>query len=109
MKILSQIQAAGIGDGVNGLIKGTGEINWANYVRIAVEVMFVVAGGAVFAYLVWGAIDIITANGEKNRVENGRKKIVFAVMGLIVVAGAFAMWRLVMSLTGVGTVDFGNL
>jgi ABC-type multidrug transport system fused ATPase/permease subunit len=109
MKILSQIQAAGIGDGVNGLIKGTGEIDWANYVRIAVGVMFMVAVGAVFAYLMWGAIDIITANGEKSRVENGRKKIVFAIMGLIVVAGAFAVWRVVLSLTGVDTVDFGDL
>jgi hypothetical protein len=109
MKILSQIQATGIGDEVNGLVKGTGEIDWANYVRTAVEVMFVVAGVAVFVYLVWGAVGIIAANGEKTRVENGRKKIVFAIVGLIIVTGSFAVWRVILGLTGVDTVDFGNL
>jgi TRAP-type C4-dicarboxylate transport system permease small subunit len=40
-------------------------------------------------YLVWGGFDWITSTGEKQKIEKARTKIVFALLGLVVVFISF--------------------
>ncbi len=54
---------------------------------------FVVAIAAllVFLYLIWGGIDWITSGGDKGKTEAARNKITAAVVGLIILAAAYAI------------------
>ncbi|MBQ6436676.1 hypothetical protein IJJ27_03925 [bacterium] len=68
----------------------------ANKVASSV-VSIVVAAAAVlmFVYLLWGAIDMITAGGESDKFKKGIDKIKYAIIGLMVVAASWAVFQLV--------------
>jgi len=60
---------------------------------------FIMAIGAllVFVYLIWGGIDWITSGGDKGKTENARNKITAAIIGLIILAAAYAILSLVLA------------
>ena len=61
----------------------------------AIGAAFIIAGLLVFAYLVWGGIQWITAGGDKANLEAARGRISNALVGLAIVAAAFAVMLLV--------------
>ena len=46
-----------------------------------------------FIYLMLGSISWITSKGDKGKLEEARNKIIHAIIGLIIVAGAWAAWK----------------
>lgn len=64
---------------------------------------FVLAIGVllVFLYLIWGGIDWITSGGDKGKTESARNKITAAIIGLIVMAAAYAILTLALGFLGV--------
>jgi uncharacterized membrane protein YtjA (UPF0391 family) len=50
----------------------------------------------VLIYLVWGGVQWITAGGDKAGLEAARGKITGAIVGLIIVAVAFAIYNLLL-------------
>lgn len=50
-----------------------------------------IVGLLVFVYLIWGGIEWITAGGDKSKTESARQKITNAIIGLAIVASAFAI------------------
>lgn len=69
----------------------TGIVNWA----------LVFAGVVALFFLIWGGIRLIMSGGEKTSVEEGKKTITFAIIGLIIVLLSFFVVRLVAYVTGV--------
>ena len=69
---------------------------------------FVMAIGLlmVFLYLIWGGIDWITSGGDKGKTEGARNKITAAVIGLIVLAAAYAILTIAVGFLGGG--DFSS-
>jgi uncharacterized membrane protein len=65
-----------------------------------VNIAFIIAIILVFFYLIWGGIQWITSGGEKGKTEEARNKITAAVIGLIVLAAAFAILTLTLQLLG---------
>ena len=65
-----------------------------------VNIAFVIAIILVFFYLIWGGIQWITSGGEKGKTEEARNKITAAVIGLIVLAAAYAILTLTLQLLG---------
>ncbi len=65
---------------------------------------FVMAIGLlmVFLYLIWGGIDWITSGGDKGKTEGARNKITAAVIGLIVLAAAYAILQIAFGFLGIG-------
>ena len=61
----------------------------------AVGVALLVAGILVFVMLVWGGITWITAGGVKAKTEEARTRITNALVGLAVVAAAWAVMKLI--------------
>ena len=45
----------------------------------------------VLIYLIWGGISWITAGGDKGKTEEARNKITAAVIGIIILAAAYAL------------------
>ncbi len=67
----------------------------------AIGAAFLIAGVLVFAYLVWGGIQWITAGGDKANIEAARGRISNALVGLAVIAAAWAIMQLINFFFGV--------
>lgn len=61
----------------------------------AVGVALLIAVMLVFVYLVWGGISWITSGGDKGKTEEARNRITSAIVGLAIVAAAWAVIKLV--------------
>lgn len=57
----------------------------------AIGAAFFIAAVLVFAYLVWGGIQWITAGGDKANIEAARGRITNALVGMAVIAAAWAI------------------
>ncbi len=68
-------------------------------------VTFAIAIGALLTlgYFVWGALEYITAEGDKSRVEDARNKMLHSLIGLALLAVAWVIWRLAIKFLGIGT------
>jgi len=62
--------------------------------------MLIIAAVAAFIFLILGGLQWITSGGDKGQLEAARNKITNAIVGLIVVAAAFAIMVLVQTFLG---------
>ncbi len=60
---------------------------------------------AAFLYLILGGIQWITSGGDKSGMEAARNKITSAIVGLIIVAAAWAIMMLVGQFVGVNFLN----
>ncbi len=61
------------------------------YIGILIPTAIIVGGMAVLLYLILGAIQWITAAGDKGKVEKARERMVQAVIGLVVLSSVVAI------------------
>ena len=54
----------------------------------------VIGGALALAYMVWGAIDWISSEGDKQKLDGAKNKITHALIGLAIVASVWAIWSL---------------
>ena len=71
----------------------------------ALGVALMIAGILVFVYLVWGGIQWIMSGGDKTKTEEARSRITAALVGLAIVAAAWAIMQLVSYFFGISILD----
>lgn len=74
----------------------------------AIGIALLIAGILVFVYLVWGGIQWITSGGDKGKTEEARGRITAALIGLAIVAAAYAVMQLISFFFGVSILDSGT-
>lgn len=74
-------------------------------VNRAIGVALLVAGILVFVYLVWGGIQWITSGGDKAKTEEARARITAALVGLAIVAAAWAVMQLIAFFFGIEVLN----
>ena len=67
--------------------------------------LFMIAGVLVFAYLVWGGVEWITSGGDKAKTQQARDRITAALIGLAIVAIAYAVIVLAQTFFGFNILD----
>jgi hypothetical protein len=70
--------------------------------------IMLIAALMVFFFLIWGAIEWITAGGDQSKIQKGRDRIVQSIIGIIVLASTLALFGLVQSFLGLEILDFGS-
>lgn len=70
-----------------------------------IGIAMLIAALAVFIYLIWGGFEWITSGGDKAGVENARNKITAALIGLVIVASAWAIMRLIEFFFGITVIS----
>jgi hypothetical protein len=80
----------------------------ANLISGFLEITLFLGGILVLLYLIWGAIDWITAGGEKGKIEEARKKITQAIIGLLMLSASIAIFNMVQHFLNVTLIDFGG-
>lgn len=74
-------------------------------INSVLRVVMVIAALLVFMYLILGGIEWITSGGDKGKTEKAREKITAAIVGLIVLAAAYAILTLVLKFLGFNSLD----
>ncbi len=64
--------------------------------------ILLVAGLATFMYLIYGGIEWITSGGDKGKIEEARARITSGIVGLAIVASAWAIFILIDYFFGIG-------
>lgn len=76
------------------------------FITNALQVAFIAAVIMVLAFLVWGSFDWITSGGDKEAVGKARSKIINALVGMAVLAIAFAIFSLASQFLGFDATNF---
>lgn len=70
----------------------------------------VISGLITFVYLVWGGLQWLTSGGDKAKYEEARGRITAAIIGLAIVAAAYAVMTLIAQFFGISitNISFPN-
>ncbi len=71
------------------------------FVSNSFNAVLLVAALAAFIYMVYGGIEWILSGGEKGKIEEARNKITNGIIGLAIVASAWAVFLLVTYFFGI--------
>lgn len=78
-----------------------GYSNISDFINAGIRLAFIIALILVLAMLVWGAIEWIMSGGSKEGLEGARKRIINALIGLAILAIAFAIITLAGNFLGI--------
>ncbi len=79
---------------IRGISLFQGELG--DIIDIALSVVLWGAGAIAFAYLIYGGILYITAGGDAEKAGKGRTAIVNAIIGIVIIAAALAIYNFVL-------------
>lgn len=65
-----------------------------------VALIFSLAAVVLIFMILWGAFDWMTSEGDKEKLERARNKIINAIIGILLFAAAFAIIRIIGQFTG---------
>ncbi len=78
-----------------------GNIPLQNIPQFIITLLFIIGVLVAVAFLIYGGIKWILSGGDKAAVDAARKHIVAAIIGLVIVAGAFFILNVVFTVLGV--------
>lgn len=90
-------QAIGVGKPNEAKITDVGKL-----VTNSINAVLIIAGILIFVYLVWGGLQWMTSGGDKGNVEQARNRITHALIGLAIVAAAWAITLVISNFLGTG-------
>lgn len=73
-----------------------------SFVERSFEAILLVAGLATFMYLLYGGVQWIMSAGDKGKLEEAKSKITNGIIGLAIVASAWAVYLLIDYFFGIG-------
>lgn len=107
MNLLAQVETeVNILNNVGDQYKAFGNLSLGALIGGFITVIMIVAAVVFFFMLVIGGLRWITSGGDKGQTEGARNQITAALVGLIIVFGAFAIASLVDSLFGINVFSF---
>lgn len=86
--------------------EATGLTNTGNIISGLVSLFLIIGSIAALLYVIIGGVGWVISDGDKGKLEQARNKITQAVLGLIILAAAWAMWILLGKFLG---IDFKNI
>lgn len=84
-----------------GVPTGGLETTGADTLRVFINFILIVAVLTALWFIVKGGMDIIQSGGQKEQLENGRKRVIFAVFGLIMVFASFLFMNIISAFIGI--------
>lgn len=78
----------------------TGEQGISKLLSNMIALFYTIAAIVLIFMLLWGAFDWITSEGNKEKIESARNKIINAIIGIMLFAVAFAVIKILGQFTG---------
>ena len=76
------------------------------FLSAGIQVAMIIAAILTFAFLVWGGIQWILSGGDKTQTQAARDRITTALVGLGIVAAAWALMKVIGYFFGVDVFQF---
>lgn len=76
-----------------------------SFLTWVLNIVFLIAAIIALVYLIWGAFNWITSGGDKSKTADARNKIIAAVVGLVLLAAAWLILQIVLSLLNAGSFN----
>jgi len=76
------------------------------FLSAGIQVAMIIAAILTFAFLVWGGIQWILSGGDKTQTQAARDRITMALVGLAIVAAAWALMKVIGYFFGVDVFQF---
>lgn len=76
------------------------------FITNIIQLSFIVGVLAVLFMLIWGAFEWITSGGDKDAIGKARGRIINALIGMAVLAVAFALFKIAGQFLGFETTNF---
>ena len=84
----------------------TGVKDIGNLLSAGIQVSMIIAAILTFTFLVWGGIQWILSGGDKTQTQAARDRITMALVGLGIVAAAWALMKVIGYFFGVDVFNF---
>jgi len=84
--------------------EGFFQTNIGIFLSKAIDAIIVAGGLLVLLFLLWGAVEWLTSEGDKEKLTGARDKIIHAIIGLAILVSIYAVWRLVIHFLGLGNI-----
>ncbi|MCL6096058.1 MAG: hypothetical protein M1444_00020 [Patescibacteria group bacterium] len=86
-----------------GIPSGGFDTNGINIIQAALTILFVLADVAALAFVIFAGIQWIISGGDKQKIQSARNRLIYSIVGLIVITLSFVIVRIVIDLIfGVG-------
>ena len=99
---LAQVNLDFAQQAVDQEVPGTANLDPANHasgfgalIGSILSFSMLIAAILVLLYLIWGAFEWITSQGDKSKLESARQKITGAILGIVVLATVLALFMVV--------------
>jgi hypothetical protein len=79
--------------------------NIGTLIKGAVQGAMLISALLVFMFLIWGGIQWITSGGDKGKTQEARDRITAALVGLAVVASAWAVMLIIQYFFGISILN----
>ena len=76
------------------------------FLSAGIQVAMIIAAILTFAFLVWGGIQWILSGGDKTQTQAARDRITMALVGLGIVAAAWALMKVIGYFFGIDVFQF---
>ena len=105
MKLIESIIKPAYAQANVGVPQPTGVVgDIGSLIQGLVTASVVIGALAAFIYLILGGFQWITSGGDKTKTEEAQKKITNAIIGLIIIAAAYAIINVVTVFLGIGGI-----
>ena len=81
----------------NGPYQQTGSVGIGTVAGVVVSAVLSLIGVIFLALMIYAGYHWMTARGEEEKVEKAKDTITRAIIGLIIVVGAYAIWSFIFS------------
>jgi type IV secretion system pilin len=86
---------------------GIGISDFGNLISNGIKIAIMLAALLTFVFLIWGGIEWITSGGNKEKYEAARNRITAALVGLAIVAAAWAIMTIISTFFNVDILNDG--
>lgn len=87
-------------DPVAGMPSG-GSVTLQKVITFGLTYLFIIVITAALIFLIWGGIAWTTSQGDKAKIEAARKRIMYAVIGMVVAFSAYLIISTVLAFFGI--------
>lgn len=77
----------------------------SNIIATGIGVAYIVAIVVCLFFIIWGAINWITSSGDKQKLQSARNRIMYAIIGLLLVLFSVMIGNLFIGFLGLPTIS----
>lgn len=94
----TELPTGGLGIGSSG----------TNLIQVAINLLFVFGIILAVVFILISGIQMIISGGEKQKVQNARNRLIYSIVGLVIIFLAFLIRNIIVTLLGADTKFFLN-